>query len=132
MKKKHYISIVFFIALSTFSCSDLLDSAIKCAIKSVELEGKVLRGATKGKNYYETITAGVNNDPNDEDYDYLFTVNGKIPDGIQFSSEGNKFILNGTAPETGNFPFELAVSVTFGDDITCSSSARKTYTLVVK
>ncbi len=119
--------------LTLFSCNDLLDMALECSIKNVELESKVLGQATKGNNYYETIVAGVKNDPNDEDYEYNFSINGTIADGIQFSYDRNILILKGVATETGNFTFEVTVSVAFGDEnTTCNESTKKTYILIVK
>ncbi len=120
-------------ALTLFSCDDLLNMALECGIKDVELESKVLRQATKGNNYYETIVAGVKNDPNDEDYEYIFSINGIVADGIQFSYDRNILILKGIATETGNFTFEVTVSVTFGgENYTCNETTKKSYTLIVK
>jgi hypothetical protein len=123
---------VFLLTLS--GCEDLINSAIECSIKDLKLENKSLRIGTVGSNYYETISANVKNDPNDDYYLYDFFIKGNLQKGLQFYTEGNKFVINGVPEEAGTFGFELTVEVTLDDEELglCTETTKKTYELTVK
>ncbi len=132
MGSKILLSVVF---LLTFSgCEDIINSAVECSIKDVKLESKTLRIGTVGRNYYETISANVKNDPNDDYYMYDFFITGKLQKGLQFYTEGNKFVINGVPEEAGTIGFELTVEVTLDDEALglCRETAKRTYELTVK
>jgi len=61
MESKFIFSIVFLLTLS--GCEDIINSTVECSIKDVKLESKSLRIRAVGRNYYETISANVKNDP---------------------------------------------------------------------
>lgn len=81
-----------------------------------------------GTPYAYVITAEVNNDPNDSDYDYHFNlVEGTIPPGTQFAArrdKGNEYAeIAGTPTQPGQFSFAVSVETDirsdwFGDDPT--------------
>jgi hypothetical protein len=132
MGSKILLSVVF---LLTFSgCEDIINSAVECSIKDVKLENKTLRIGTVGRNYYETISANVKNDPNDDYYMYDFFITGKLQKGLQYYTEGNKFVINGVPEEAGIIGFELTVEVTLDDEALglCTETAMRSYELTVK
>lgn len=132
MRSKFLLSVVL---LLTFSgCEDIINSVVECSIKDVKLESKILRVGAVGRNYYETISANVKNDPNDDYYLYDFFITGKLQKGLQYYTEGNQFVINGVPEEAGTIGFELTVEVTLDDEELglCTETAKRTYELTVK
>jgi hypothetical protein len=132
MGSKILFLIVFLLAFS--GCEDIINSVVECSIKDVKLENKTLRIGTVGRNYYETISANVKNDPNDDYYMYDFFITGKLQKGLQFYTEGNKFVINGVPEEAGTIGFVLTVEVTLDDEALglCRETAKRSYELTVK
>jgi len=132
MGSKFLLSVLFLLVFS--GCEDIINSAIECSIKDVKLENKTLRIGTVARNYYETISANVKNDPNDDYYRYDFFISGKLQKGLQYYTEGNKFVINGVPEEAGTIGFELTVEVTLDDEALglCRETAKRTYELTVK
>lgn len=131
VSKKFYI-LIFLVGFITSSCEDIVNNLIECGVKDVELKAKVLKKATLNQNYFEVIKAGVKNDNDDDSYQYSFSYDGALPDGITASSSGRSFELRGIATEVGTFTFQVNVDVAFGSDTaTCYESASNSYTLVV-
>jgi len=92
-----------------------------------------LRIGAVGRNYYETISANVKNDPNDDYYQYRFQVTGNLHQGLQYYAEGNKLVITGVPEETGTVNFQLKVEVTLDDEELgiCTETAKSTYELTV-
>ena len=132
MGSKFLLSVVFLLMFS--GCEDIINSAVECSIKDVKLENKTLRIGTVGRNYYETISANVKNDPNDDYYLYDFFITGKLQKGLQFYTEGHELVINGVPEEVGTIGFELTVEVTLDDEELglCTKKTKKTYELTVK
>ena len=132
MESKFLFSIVLLLTLS--GCEDLINSAVECSIKDVKLESKTLRVGAIGRNYYETISANVKNDPNDDYYSYDFFIRGELQKGLQYYTEGNELVINGVPEEAGTIGFELTVEVTLDDEALglCTETTKKTYELIVK
>jgi hypothetical protein len=130
--KSKIIFWIFFIGLFS-ACDDLINSAIQCTIKDVRLESKNLRIGAIGRNYYETISANVKNDPNDDYYRYSFYLTGKLQKGLQYYSEGNKFTITGVPEEAGTINFQLTVEVTLDEEELgfCTETGKSAYTLTV-
>ena len=132
MGSKFFLFVLF---LLTFSgCEDIINSAIECSIKDVKLENKTLRIGTVGRNYYETISANVKNDPADDYFIYDFIVRGELQKGLRYYTEGNELVINGIPEEAGTIGFELTVEVTVDDEGlgVCTKKTKKTYELIVK
>ena len=132
MKSKFIFSIVLSLTLS--GCEELINSAIDCSINGLKLENKSLRIGAAGRNYYETISANVKNDPADDYYIYDFIVRGELQKGLQYFTEGNELVINGVPEEAGTIGFELTVEVTVDDEGlgVCTKKTKKTYELIVK
>ncbi len=90
--------------------------------------------------YNETITASISNTPNDDDFDYAFTLDGYLPTGISFRQDGRTAYFEGAATEIGTWVPTLNVVVSdgggaFGDgadaDTLCRTTRTETFTMVV-
>ena len=132
MGLKFLLSVVFLLMFSY--CEDIINSAIECSIKDVKLENKTLRIGAAGRNYYETISANVKNDPADDYYIYDFIIRGELQKGLRYYTEGNELVINGVPEEAGTIGFELTVEVTVDDEGlgVCTKKTKKTYELIVK
>lgn len=123
------------------SACDDVEKAIDCIdddraqFSSGSLPDPVLNEA-----YNESITASVSNTPDDNDFDYTFTLEGDLPTGISFRVDGRTAYFEGAAIETGTWMPTLNVVVSdgggsFGDgadaDTLCRTSQTRTFTMVV-
>jgi len=117
--------------LPLISCEAILDDAINCGPKDAVLEKKALRVGKLNANYVDSIKASIKNEPGDEDYPYNFYLDGDLPKGIYAEVHRNRVDILGVPTETGSFRFKLTVSVTFGEDPTCSKSKTESYTITV-
>lgn len=131
------IVIGFLILIASTSCDLLMDEWLPrnqpCPLNGARLENKSLRTGTVGSNYYESISANVNATTYDEDYYYKFYFKGVLQKGLNYYSEGRKFIINGVPEEEGVITFQLSVEVVLEKDDfgTCGESMNYTYTLTV-
>jgi len=97
---------------------------------------------TVGIAYDESITAGINNTPNDGDFSYAFTLEGDLPDGMSFTARDRVATFAGTPLEDGTFLPSLRVEVSDGDaeffgdngdaDTLCRTTRTATYSLVIE
>jgi hypothetical protein len=127
-------------ALALSACDDV-EKAIDCIdddrpqFSTYELPNPVLNEA-----YNERITASISNTPDDNDFDYSFTLDGDLPTGISFRADGRTVFFEGAATEPGTWMPTLNVLVSdgggaFGDgadaDTLCRTTRTETYVLVV-
>lgn len=142
MMKHCYLIIALLISFLTFNgCEDVLDCIINVR---PELHNKTLARATVDEFYSETITAEIKNEPNDNGYDYYFSISGNLPEGIDVIYDYRDVIIEGVPLESGRFTFRVFLDVEaidnyyyddFGNrrynDPLCSDNTSRTYTLVV-
>ena len=88
------------------------DSVTRCAVNAYEMiiYTDRLPVAAVGEYYRTTITAGIDHNPNDDLYDYEFSYDGYLPDGLYISEDDRELIISGVPKESGTF--NLNVSVT--------------------
>ncbi|WP_027357874.1 Ig domain-containing protein [Desulforegula conservatrix] len=88
------------------------DSVTRCAINAYEMTIYTdrLPVADVGVYYRAEITAGIDHNPNDDLYDYEFSYDGYLPDGLYISETDRELIISGVPKEGGTF--NLNVSVT--------------------
>lgn len=70
-----------------------------------------LPAATVGRAYSVTIEVGISQEPDDDDFDYTFTVGSTLPPGLlttQIAKE-RRITIAGTPTTTGTFDFEVRV-----------------------
>ncbi len=77
------------------------------------LDQRPLLPAYVGYFYSDTITASIDNEPNDDYFSYHFDLNGTLPPGIQLIGNPSQraVILEGTPWQAGVYHFNLAVEV---------------------
>jgi hypothetical protein len=105
------------IASLTISCDPLTDCIIR---NRPELPEKIFPSAYLGSYYEESLRAAIDNSPNDDGYFYYFFISN-LPRGLDYESEGRELFIYGVPEETGNFEFNIVVSVDephygYGDD----------------
>lgn len=130
---KSLLSILVFILL--FSCEDPI-----CVFpKEPELPNKQFPVGSTESYYYVGLTAEINNEPRDDDYDYFFDVVG-LPLGMDYFVNYRTISLEGTPLESGTFQVTIYLDVDgpFRDnydedpDVLCDYSTSKTYTLIIE
>ncbi len=141
--KHHYTALFLLVSLFTFSgCEDIVDCIINVR---PELRNDDLDRAYLDEYYFDAVTAEIKNEPNDNDYDYYFSVSGRVPRGIDVIYERRRVVFEGVPREKGTYTIKVSLEVEalngyyyddFGneryDDPLCSDNTSKTYTLVVR
>lgn len=99
-----------------------------------------MRRAHVSPFYSEYILAEVKNEPNDNDYDYFFSVSGNYPEGLEFVYNHRKVIIEGTPEKVGRYTFRVHLDVdpltdywedAYNEDRLCTDHTSKSYTLIV-
>ena len=126
-------SIVTVLCLSSLTACD---AAFDCLDNDGPVfEKQVLLPAVLNQVYTDTIRASVKNEPQDQRFDYRFTITGQLPAGIVAESIGQSLVFNGTATVAGDFPFTLYVEVDDGlnaqDSGLCFVNTTSNYVLKV-
>ena len=125
--------LVAFSAFLFFGCAELVDCV---APAKPNLHSKTLFNGSVGLSYTEFVEADITNDPNDDDYDYFFSVDNNLPPGMTYFEQDRKVFFSGTPTQAGSFTFKIRLTVDpkynydnrlcFGDDTTT-----KSYTIVI-
>lgn len=76
-----------------------------------ELSPSTLPNPTLNQEYNQVVHVGIRNEPNDDRFNYEFTLSGRIPEGLQSTSAGRDMSIFGTPIELGNFDFSVTVEV---------------------
>lgn len=135
MKSKYTILLLLFF-VSFYSC----DNALECAFGvEPEINENSVAPAQLGENYFQLITAEVDNAANDDAFDYFFRIEGDIPNGIDILFFPREIEFSGVPTETGRFNFRIFLSVERFDfntglyerSPTCSDEVSKNFTLDV-
>ena len=131
MKKTLLLS--FLLSILFFSCREPL-----CIFpREPELANREFPIGSTESYYYVDITAEINNEPRDDDYDYYFDVVG-LPEGVNYYVNYRTISLEGTPIESGTFDITIYLDVDgpfrdFDDDSDlCNYSTSKTYTLIIE
>lgn len=111
----HKIYVLSFaaIALMIAGCSELTDCIARAR---PNLHSKTLVTGISGNPYYDYIESDVTNDPNDNDYDYFYAVDGPIPPGLTYYRQGRRLIFTGTPRIAGTYIFKVRLTVDPPDD----------------
>lgn len=112
------------------------DAVIDCLDNDGPEFDKVTLGpAVLNQVYSEYIRASVNNEPQDQRFDYDFVLSGELPMGLSYEDFGQRFHFTGTPTVSGNFPVSLYVEVDDGLDAQesglCYVSHTRDFVLVV-
>ena len=122
--------------LALHGCEALLDFAIDCIDRDgPEFNKTLLIAPVLNQVYSETITASIDNEPQDDRFDYEFAISGRLPMGIATEEIGRRLIFSGTATETGEFPIRVSVEVSHRngnlDSGLCFTNESQSYVLTV-
>jgi len=108
-----------------------------CLPAKPNLHSKALTNGHIGNNYSNFIEADVTNDPNDDDYDYFFSIDENLPPGMTYHEQGQRVYFSGTPTQAGTFNFKVRLTVDtkynydnrfcFGDD-----TITKEFTIVIQ
>lgn len=79
-----------------------------------EFNKSTLLPAVLNQVYSEDIRASVNNEPQDQRFDYRFVLTGELPEGLSTFVSGQSYLFTGTPTESGIFQFKLYVEVDDG------------------
>jgi len=136
IKKRWIFLIPFLILLS--SCELLSEEINECIFKiAPKLPDKTLSQGRLGTPYNESISAYIKN-ADDGSYDYRFSIEGNLPPGIQYQSDGRLLELTGTPTQVGSFSFKVKVTLPnvisgVGDGFCfAKDSDKKTYKIQIK
>ncbi|RNC87030.1 MAG: hypothetical protein ED556_06300 [Winogradskyella sp.] len=124
--------------LLTFFTLSSCDEALECVFGvNPEINESVISSGFLDEPYQQRITAEVDNDANDNSYDYFFEVFGDLPAGIEVLFFPREIRLIGRPEEAGSFDFTVYLSVeSFQDGFfdaspTCDDVVSKDFTLFV-
>ena len=135
MTSKNYL----FIFLSFFLLTSC-DDALECVFGiNPEIKQNSVPVAILDENYFAAISAEVDNQPNDNAYDYFFRIEGDLPAGIDVFFNFRQVEFFGRPQETGRFNFRVFLSVErfnpdtgfYERDPTCVDEVSKRFTLEV-
>ena len=103
------------LTLLVTSCDSAIDAAIDCIDNDGPgfLTASTLPAATVDLEYDMEIVAAVTNEPRDDRFDYEFTLQGHLPDGVFLETFGfsRRAYLRGTPTEPREYRFILSVEV---------------------
>ena len=100
------------------SCDVLLDKATDCIDNDKpEFNQKTLQVAVLNQEYSQEISVSIANEPYDDWYNYRFSFDGQLPEGLEWDRFDKRVVtIHGTPTETGIFTFSLTVRVYEPDD----------------
>ena len=106
--RKIYVLLFASSGLLLFGCAELFDCV---ASARPDIHSKSLLVGTVGNNYNDFIDSDVTNDPNDNAYDYYFSVTGNLPTGMTYHEQGRKVYFTGIPTQAGSFTFRVRLTV---------------------
>jgi len=88
------------------------DSAFDCLDSDgPKFDSGSFSNPTLNQVYSDQIRVSINNEPRDDRFTYEFKLTGQLPNGLQGTSVGRDYFINGTATDLGTFSFNLFVRV---------------------
>jgi hypothetical protein len=130
---------VIVVQLTTMGCSG--DGGIDCLgdpdlYKVVSFGAESLPPGQVGVAYEGLLQAEVENEPDDDAYDYEFDLrDGAFPPGIVTDQDDGRLFLTGVPTEAGTFTFEIEVDVEpdgFSDPCLLLTPRTEEFTIVVE
>lgn len=131
--RKHYLLLLLLLSFFTFGCQNILDCIIPVEAELPNAEFPI--GSTE-TYYYKQLTAEVNNEPRDDDYDYFFDVAG-LPEGMDYFVNYRTISIEGRPLEAGTYTITIYLFVEgpFNDNnetILCDEDTSKSYTFIIE
>ena len=128
------ISAIASMAFIFFGCDEIIECVFNI---NPEINDKQLVIGVVGERYRDRITAQINNEVNDNDYDYFFDVFGELPPGIFVDFNRRSIDIFGIPEESGVYRFQVELFVERFDingldgSPTCSESTVREFTIQV-
>lgn len=110
--RKMYVLLFASSAFLMFGCAELFDCV---ASARPDIHGKILATGTVGGNYNDFLDSDVTNDPNDNAYDYYYSVSGTIPPGMTYHQQGRKLFFSGIPSQAGSYTFRVHLKIDYPD-----------------
>lgn len=114
---RHFSLTVFLSTMAVFlsGCDVLFDSAIDCLDSDgPDFDTRTLAMPVLNQVYNEVLTARIENEPRDDNFDYRFELIGNLPVGITWRQQeflGRRIFFEGTPTELGSTEFTFLVAV---------------------
>ncbi|WP_242206249.1 hypothetical protein [Aestuariivivens insulae] len=141
-KSIKFFSVLLILIFITTSCQDILECVLN---RHPVLSDDILKIGQVNSYYTDAINAQIKNEPRDDDYYYYFSIDGDLPEGLEFVVDYRSVIIEGTPQESGRYQFTVRLSVEQVDDYyedcentlndcdgLCKESTSKTYTLKIR
>ncbi|OIQ27134.1 MAG: hypothetical protein BM564_13260 [Bacteroidetes bacterium MedPE-SWsnd-G2] len=96
--------------VSFYGCQEILDDCIFWPARP-NLQTDLLQNGTVNQDYYQLIVAEIENDTHDDDYGYVFELEGDLPLGLNYYYDGRDLILHGIPQTNGVFQFKVFVTI---------------------
>lgn len=132
--KSKFTPLLFLFIFTFLSC----DEELECLFGlRPEINENSVSAAVVNQEYFDRITAEVDNAVNDDSFDYFFTITGDIPEGIDVLFFPRSIDFIGVPEEAGTFNFTVFLAVEKIEDgrldssPTCTDSVSTDFTLVV-
>lgn len=100
--------VIFIGVILSFGCDEIVECLLKI---EPEIHTEPLQTGATYSEYFDTITAEVKNDANDNDYDYFFEIRGALPPGITYDINYREIVFYGIPTEAGIYRFEVKLTV---------------------
>jgi len=109
MKRLILLLVIFFCLTG---CEDILDCIINVR---PELPDKTFKIGHINEFYHDELLAGINNESQDDLYNYYFTDTGNIPEGLIMYYDFRTVVIEGTPLTSGEYRFTLNLKVEYKD-----------------
>jgi len=136
LRKFSLLFVIPFLILSS-SCEMLSDELGECVNKiSPKLPKKNMLQGKVGEPYSDIISAYVKN-ADEEIFEYAFSTEGNLPNGLNYRGTGRVFEIHGTALKSGFYTFKIKVELLnvingVGDGFCFTKDAdRQSYTIEI-
>ncbi len=130
--------LVFTVSLFFLSCDDIIDCIINVGPEIIDKDLKI---GTINEFYSDRVTAGIKNEPHDDDYDYYFGISGNLPEGLEWIVDHKDIYFEGVPLEAGPFTFTIHLHVdgpetydwntdTYDDNL-CYDKTSQMFTIII-
>ena len=132
-----------FAVLSLGSCAYVADDIFDCIINSRPvLRSDGLEDGTVDTFYSDYVYGEIENNPNDDNFDYYFDVYGNLPNGVDWYVDYRTVVFEGIPTRPGRYHFTVELWVEgplvwneatgVYDDNLCTDFTERNYTIVVR
>ena len=133
-----YILLAIYLLVSCRDGESGIDDCLEN--RNIEFSDSTVPAAVLNQEYLARVRVGINNEPNDDRYNYIFDFDGDLPHGVFWSQNDQERVITlyGTPTELGTFRFEIRVTAELPDSESddepdlCLSSEREDFQIIVR